>query len=77
MRKRMTYKNYGAEIEYDAQAEIFHGRVLLTRDVVTFEDRSAEELKREMAAAVEDYLTWCAQCGEASEAPRAPRMRAA
>ena len=73
----MTYKNYVAEIEYDAQAEIFHGRVLLARDVVTFEGRSVEELKREMAASVEDYLAWCAQRGEAPETPRTPLMRAA
>ena len=65
----MTHKNYETEIEYDADAEIFHGRVRLVRDVVTFEGQSIEELKRELAASLEDYFAWCKARGEAPEAP--------
>lgn len=38
-------------------------------DVVTFEGRSLDELRREMAESIEDYLELCAEAGKDPERP--------
>ena len=52
----MTYKGYEAAVEYDEDAELFHGEVINLRDVITFQGKSVSELERAFAASVEDYL---------------------
>jgi predicted HicB family RNase H-like nuclease len=49
--------------------DAFHGRVVGLRDVVTFQGRSLDELRREMAESVEDYLELCAGIGKKPERP--------
>lgn len=55
----MRYKDYVAQLSYDPSADRFHGRVIGMRDVLDFFGRTPEELRREFAATVEDYLSWC------------------
>ena len=45
----MTYKGYEALVQYDEDAEIFHGEVLALRDVITFQGASVSELKQAFA----------------------------
>jgi len=59
----IEYKSYTAVVEYEPEEESFHGRVANIRDVITFYGRSVEELKRGMAASIEDYLAFCKQEG--------------
>ena len=61
---RMHHQGYEAVIEYDEDAEIFHGEIINLRDVITFQGRSAAELKQAFAESVEDYLAFCASRGE-------------
>jgi predicted HicB family RNase H-like nuclease len=65
----MHYKGYEAVIEFDEEAEIFHGDVFNLRDVITFQGASAQELKQALADSVEDYLAFCAERGEEPEKP--------
>lgn len=65
----MEYKGYIAKIEFDAEANLFHGQVINMRDVITFQGHSVEELRREFAESVEDYLEFCAERGEEPEKP--------
>ena len=65
----MNYKSYEAVVEYDEDADIFHGEVINMRDVITFQGKSVSELKRAFAASVEDYLAFCKQRGEEPEKP--------
>ena len=65
----MAYKGYEAIVDYDADAELFHGEVVNTRDVITFQGRSVEELKSALADSVEDYLAFCRERGEDPEKP--------
>lgn len=66
----IEYRGYLGVFEYDPEDESFHGRVVnLSRDGITFVGRSVEELKREMAASVDDYLAFCAERGEEPEKP--------
>lgn len=65
----MKYKNYEAAVGYDEEAEIFHGEVVNTRDVITFQGKSVEELKREFKNSVEDYLEFCRERNEEPNQP--------
>ena len=65
----MEYKGYFAKVEFDDDANIFHGEVLNLRDVVTFEGETVNELKQAFYDSVEDYLAFCAKRGEEPEKP--------
>ncbi len=65
----MEYKGYFAKVEFDDEANIFHGEIINLRDVITFEGESVEELRKAFTDSVEDYLEFCAERGEAPEKP--------
>jgi predicted HicB family RNase H-like nuclease len=65
----MTYENYIAHVEFDDEAEIFHGEVINTRDVITFQGKSVKELKKAFIDSIEDYLQFCAERGEDPDKP--------
>ena len=65
----MNDKGYIAAVEFDADAEVFHGEVINTRDVISFQSDSAKQLKQEMQESVEFYLQHCAAMGKQPEKP--------
>ena len=65
----IEYKGYTGVFEFDPSIEAFHGRIVGLQDVVTFQGRSLEELRREMAESVEDYLELCAEVEKEPERP--------
>ncbi len=65
----MKYKNYEATVKFDEDTEIFYGEVINTRDVITFQGTSVEELKKAFEDSVEDYLEFCRTRGEEPDKP--------
>lgn len=65
----MEYKNYIATVEFDDEAGIFHGEVINTSDVITFQGTTPDELRQALADSVEDYLAFCKERGEEPERP--------
>ena len=65
----MEYKGYIGTVQFDEDAEIFHGEVINLKDVITFQADSVEGLKREFHESVDDYLDFCAERNEAPEKP--------
>ncbi|MBN3906271.1 MAG: type II toxin-antitoxin system HicB family antitoxin [Nostoc sp. NMS1] len=65
----MKYKGYEASVEFDAEADIFHGEVINIRDVITFQGSSVEELKQAFSDSVDDYLDFCRERGEDADKP--------
>lgn len=65
----MEYKGYIGKVEFDDEAEIFHGEIVNTRDVITFQGKSVAELIKAFRDSVDDYLEFCKQRGEAPEKP--------
>jgi predicted HicB family RNase H-like nuclease len=63
------YKNYIGQVTLDIDAEIFHGEVINTKDVITFQGRSVSELKKAFVESIEDYLSFCKSRGEEAERP--------
>jgi predicted HicB family RNase H-like nuclease len=70
----IEYKGYVGLIDYDDDAGIFHGEVMNTRDVVTFQGASVAALRKAMRDSVEDYLAFCADRGEKPEKPFSGRF---
>lgn len=70
----MEYKGYVAQVEFDPEAGIFHGEVVNTSDVVTFEGTSVDELQREFRKSVDVYLEFCAKHGREPERPFSGRL---
>src|SRR5438270_9006397 len=65
----MEYKGYIGQVAYDDEAGIFHGEVINTRDVITFQGATVAELKKAFRDSVEDYLAFCSERGEDPEKP--------
>ncbi|WP_337997103.1 type II toxin-antitoxin system HicB family antitoxin [Oleispirillum naphthae] len=65
----MTHKGYVATVELDEDAGLFHGEVVNTRDVLTFQGGTVEELKVAFADTVADYEDWCKERGKEPERP--------
>ena len=70
----MEYKGYFAKVEFDDEANIFHGEVINLRDVITFEGENVNELKQAFHDSVDDYLEYCAERGEDPEKPYSGRF---
>ena len=54
----MEKDNYIAELTYDPDQNIYHGRVINTDDIITFEGRSTDELEAEFEKSIQFYLNW-------------------
>jgi predicted HicB family RNase H-like nuclease len=65
----LNYKRYVGTFAYDEEAGVFHGRVAGLRDVITFEERSIQRIKKAFAESVEDYLDFCRGRDEEPEKP--------
>lgn len=63
----MKYKGYLAKVEFDDDAEIFHGEVATLKDVITFQGMSVSDLKKAFKDSVDDYLDFCKKRGEEPE----------
>jgi len=65
----LNYKGYTGKVNYDDEARIFHGEILDTRDVITFQGRSVEEIEKAFRESVDDYLEFCIERGEQPDKP--------
>ncbi len=70
----LEHKGYIGLIELDAEAGLFHGEVINTRDVLTFQGRTVEELKTAFSDTVEDYEDWCRARGKTPEKPYSGKL---
>ena len=52
----MTHKGYTARVEYDERDNLFVGRILGIRAMISFHGETVAELRTEFIAAVDDYL---------------------
>ena len=65
----MKYKGYEGAVKFDEEASIFHGEVVNTRDVITFQGISVKELQKAFRDSIDDYLAFCAERGEEPDKP--------
>ena len=65
----LSHKGYMARVEFDAEDEIFTGRIAGINDVIGFHADTVEALKAAFHEAVEDYIAACAKAGKPPERP--------
>jgi len=65
----LNYKGYTGQVIYDDEERIFHGEVLDTRDVITFQGKSVEEIEKAFRESIDDYLEFCKERGEQPDKP--------
>ena len=70
----MEYKGYIGIVEYDDKAKIFHGDVINTRDVITFQGKSVSDIEKAFRESINDYIRWCEEDGVTPEKPYSGRF---
>jgi predicted HicB family RNase H-like nuclease len=59
MKNELKYKNYSGSVEFSADDNVFFGKIVGIRDVVTFEGDTVKTLVKAFHNAVDDYLATC------------------
>ncbi len=60
----LTYKGYIGSVEYNASDDCLCGKVLgMSKDSITYEGKTLEELKMDFIAGIDSYLEGCAELG--------------
>lgn len=70
----LEYRGYRGHAEFDDEAGVFHGEVLDTRDVITFQGTSVQELEEAFRESIEDYLEFCRERDEEPDRPFSGRL---
>lgn len=70
----MLHKGYTARVEYDERDNIFVGRILGIRSIISFHGETVKQLRTEFEHAVKDYLVDCKQQGIAPEKTASGKM---
>ena len=70
----MTYKNYIARIEFDDRDNIFFGRVLGLRSIISFHGKTVSELRHEFEVAIDDFLNDCKSQGVTPDKPASGKL---
>ncbi len=65
----MTFKGYTARVDYDERDNLFVGRILGIRQIISFHGNTVAQLRAEFEHALKDYL---ADCKEQSIQPEKP-----
>ena len=67
MKNTMEYKGYIGSVEFSEKDEVFFGKVLGIRALISYEGTSAKELIEDFHGAVDAYLEMCSEAGEEPE----------
>lgn len=70
----MTHAGYTARIEFDERDNLFVGRILGVRSIISFHGATVAQLRRAFAAAVKDYLRDCKERGVTPEKPASGKL---
>ncbi len=65
----LEHRGYRARVEFDADDELFFGRIAGIRDGVSFHADSVEALVAAFREAVDDYIETCAKVDKKPERP--------
>jgi predicted HicB family RNase H-like nuclease len=65
----LEYKGYIGHVEFDDENDIFHGEVLNTKDVITFQGKSTASIKKAFRDSIDDYLAFCKKRKEQPDKP--------
>ena len=69
MNNTLEYKGYQTRIHIDFESHLLHGRIEGIRDLVNFESETITGIIQEFHSAVDDYLAFCSELGDAPNVP--------
>lgn len=58
------YKGFIGSVHFDAEDQVFHGKIEGINDLVTFEGNSVRKIIRAFREAVDDYVSLCKEAGK-------------
>lgn len=61
MRPLTPYRGFSASFGFDPEDVVYHGRVLGTHGIVTFEAEAIDGLQQAFHDSVDDYLAFCGE----------------
>ncbi|MDE0025909.1 MAG: hypothetical protein OXP69_15970 [Spirochaetaceae bacterium] len=64
MRDSLSYNGYVGSVHFDADDEVFYGKIVGVDDLVTFEGTMVADLAASFRGAVEDYIALCRSIGK-------------
>jgi len=70
----MNHKGYVARIEFDERDDIFVGRVLGLRTLISFHGETVQELRQAFVTAIEEFLRDCEEQGIRPERPASGKL---
>jgi len=56
--RTFTHRGYDGSIEFSAEDDVYHGKIMHIKDLVTYEAKTLRELKISFEDAVDDYLLY-------------------
>ena len=69
MMEHMEYKGYLGSVEVDMSDYFAYGRLMFIRDVVSYRADDLKSIRTSFEQAVDDYLSTCAELGDAPDVP--------
>ena len=70
----MMHKAYTARVEYDERDNIFVGRILGIRSIISFHSENVAQLRKGFEAAIREYLADCKDQGILPEKPASGKI---
>ena len=64
MKDKLLFKDFIGSVHFEAEDELFFGRIEGVDDLITFEGESVKDLKAAFEEAVDDYLELCQSIGK-------------
>ena len=71
MSSTLQHRGYEGSVQYSADDKMLHGRLLCSRDVVSYGGMNLLELEINFRESVDEYLAFCAETGKAPDPPSA------
>ena len=65
----MEYKGFIGLVDYDSDAKLFYGDIINTRDIITFQGKTVDEIEKAFRDSIDDYINWCNEEGTEPERP--------
>jgi len=68
------YKGYIGQFDVDIETGLIRGKVVNTRDIITFHGTTVREAEQAFRDSVDDYLAFCEELGESPEKPYSGKL---
>ena len=77
MSTELQYKGYTGTVEWSDPDNVWHGRLVGVRGIISYEGDDQKQLEERFREAVEDYLDFCREKGIEAEIPQAEAVEQA